>query len=51
MSTCGEARNFGNAVREHWGIKNSVHWVLDVIFGEDQSRVRKDNSPENLAML
>ncbi len=50
-STCGNARDFGNAVREHWGIENSVHWVLDVTFGEDQSRIRKDNSPENLSML
>ncbi len=51
MSTCGQAREFGNAVREHWGVENSVHWVLDVTFSEDQSRIRKDNSPENLSML
>ena len=51
MSTCGNSAEFGKAVREHWGIENSAHWVLDVTFGEDQSRVRKDNSPENLAML
>ena len=33
-------------VRGHWGIENSLHWVLDVTFGEDDSRVRKDDSPE-----
>lgn len=45
------ARQFGNAVRKHWGIENSLHWVLDVAFREDESRVRKDYAPENMAML
>lgn len=39
------------AVREHWGIENSLHWVLDMAFGEDSSRVRKDHAPQNLATL
>ena len=39
------------AVRGHWGIENSVHWVLDVTFGEDNSRVRKGNASENLSIL
>jgi predicted transposase YbfD/YdcC len=39
------------AVRSHWGIENSLHWVLDVVFDEDHSRVRKDNAPENLAVI
>jgi predicted transposase YbfD/YdcC len=37
--------------RSHWGIENQLHWVLDVQFGEDGNRARKDNAPENLAIL
>jgi len=47
---CG-AQSFGSAVRKHWGIENSVHWVLDIAFREDESRVRKGNSPENFAAI
>jgi len=39
------------AVREHWGIENSLHWVLDMAFAEDGSRVRTDHAPQNLAAL
>jgi predicted transposase YbfD/YdcC len=42
---------FAKAVREHWGIENKVHWVLDVAFQEDDSRVRKGNTIENLAVI
>lgn len=39
------------AVRQHWGIENGLHWVLDIAFREDESRVRKDHGPENFAVL
>ncbi|MBF0548162.1 MAG: ISAs1 family transposase [Candidatus Riflebacteria bacterium] len=42
---------FAEAVRSHWGIENSLHWVLDVRFNEDQCRKREGNSPENFAVL
>jgi predicted transposase YbfD/YdcC len=38
-------------VRSHWGIENCVHWVLDIAFREDDSRVRKGHGAENLAIL
>jgi predicted transposase YbfD/YdcC len=40
-----------NAVRTHWSIENSVHWVLDVSFHEDACRIRRDFAPQNMAML
>jgi len=45
------AESFGKAVRKHWGIENSLHWTLDIAFREDESRIRKDNAPENFAVL
>jgi predicted transposase YbfD/YdcC len=50
-SLAGEARKFAEAVRGHWGVENGLHWVLDVAFREDESRVRTGNAPENLALL
>ena len=46
-----QAKRFANAVRAHWGIENSVHWVLDVAFREDESRARKGYSSENLSAV
>jgi predicted transposase YbfD/YdcC len=42
---------FAATVRGHWGIENQQHWVLDVQFGEDACRTRKDHSAENLALI
>jgi predicted transposase YbfD/YdcC len=42
---------FAKAVRGHWSIENQLHWVLDVVFGEDQARARTEQAVENLAAI
>lgn len=46
-----DAQRLAGAIRGHWGIENGLHWVLDIAFQEDGSRVRKDHGAENLAVL
>jgi predicted transposase YbfD/YdcC len=46
-----KVKTFAKAVRGHWGIENRLHWRLDVIFGEDHSRVRQGNGPVSLGLL
>jgi predicted transposase YbfD/YdcC len=51
ITSLTDTEAFARAVRGHWSIENSLHWVLDVVFREDFSRARKDNSPLNLNVL
>jgi len=50
-SLANNAKKILHAARGHWGVENSLHWVLDVAMGEDDSRIRKDNGPESMAVL
>jgi predicted transposase YbfD/YdcC len=47
----GDARELARAVRSHWGIENGLHWVLDMGFREDESRVRMGAAQENLTVV
>jgi len=42
---------FSESSRSHWGIENSLHWVMDVVFGEDRSRIREGHAAENMSFI
>lgn len=50
-SLAPNAKQILHATRTHWAVENSLHWVLDVTFREDDSRIRMRNSPQNMAVL
>src|SRR3954468_3118785 len=50
-SFAGRAAEFARWARGHWGVENGLHWVLDVVFREDRSRIRQGHAGANLAMI
>ncbi|MCP4493027.1 MAG: ISAs1 family transposase [Gammaproteobacteria bacterium] len=50
-SICAEAEFMAAAIRQHWGVENGLHWVMDMIFRDDECRIRKDNAPANFATI
>lgn len=50
-SLASDAHRLAKAVRSHWQVENSLHWVLDLAFLEDACRIRKDHAPQNLAVV
>ncbi len=46
-----DAARHNQVIRSHWRVENSLHWVLDVTFNEDASRIRSGSAPENLGLL
>lgn len=51
VSLDGGVERFAYASRGHWGIENKLHWSLDVVFHEDNSRIRKGHAPENMTVI
>ena len=51
VSLDGGVERFAHATRGHWGIENQLHWSLDVVFHEDDSRIRKGHAPENMTAI
>jgi len=50
-SMLADAEKIGKAIRSHWAVENSLHWILDVSFNDDQSRIRKGNAPQNMVVI
>jgi len=50
-SLAPDSKRLAHAIRSHWAIENRLHWCLDMTFGEDACRVRKDHAPENLNIV
>jgi predicted transposase YbfD/YdcC len=50
-SLAADAEQFNSFIRQYWGIENKLHWVLDVVMGEDASRKRTKSSPQNFSVV
>jgi predicted transposase YbfD/YdcC len=50
-SLSADAERQGEAIRSHWGVENSHHWVMDMVFRDDECRIRKANAPANFATI
>lgn len=50
-SRAADAPTLSNAIRGHWGIENGLHWVMDMVFRDDECRIRKRNAPANFTTL
>ena len=51
ITSLSDINEFAYSVRKHWSVENQLHWSLDVIYGEDSAKNRKDNSPLNMNVL
>ena len=47
----GDAQQIGQAVRSHWGVENGLHWVMDMVFRDDECRIRSQNAPSNFTTI
>ena len=46
-----EAETMGQIIRQHWGVENGLHWVMDMVFRDDECRIRTKNAPANFATV
>ena len=46
-----EAESMAACIRDHWGVENGLHWVMDMVFRDDECRIRKDRAPANFAVI
>ena len=50
-AAAGDAKQIGHAVRSHWGVENGLHWVMDMVFRDDECRIRSAHAPANFATI
>lgn len=50
-SLANDAKQIASSIRQHWGVENKVHWLLDVVYREDDCRIRKGDGAENVAVI
>ena len=50
-SMTSDAQHHAKAIRDHWGIENGLHWVMDMVFRDDECRIRKGNAPANFTTI
>ena len=50
-SLAAGAERIASAIRGHWGIENGLHWVMDMVFRDDECRIRKNNAPANFTTV
>ena len=48
---CWLANQLGPVIRSHWAVENSLHWVMDMVFRDDECRVRTDHAPANFTTI
>lgn len=46
-----EAELIASYIRDHWSVENGLHWVMDMVFRDDECRIRKDSAPANFAVI
>ena len=51
LSMTSDAQHHAKAIRDHWGVENGLHWVMDMVFRDDECHIRKGNAPANFTSI